>query len=163
MAAVNNIGSLLEQNQFDSENWCHTRMNLIKIRHTWKISNLSFFCKKNKESITSPIFWAENNNKLKWRLKLYPKGSDSDSKEYTSLFLHLVSSVQPSVMTKFRMSILNCKKEETNAYNVDLHEYTVDTDWGYAKFIKNCLLTEKASDLLPDNTLTVFCEITAGR
>ena len=65
--------------------------------------------------IKSSTFSAGQNDKLKWCLRVNPKGLDEESKDYLSLYLLLVSCNKSEVRAKFKFSILNAKREETKA------------------------------------------------
>jgi hypothetical protein len=60
------------------------------------------------------IYSAGPNDKLKWRLRINPKGFDEESKDFLSLNLRLVQWNKTEVCAKFKFSILNAKREETN-------------------------------------------------
>ena len=47
---------------------------------------------KNGESFYSPIFFAKSNEKIRWRLKICPRGAYKDSEDYLSLYLERVLS-----------------------------------------------------------------------
>ena len=59
--------------------------------------------------------FSAKDDKMKWCLRVNPKGLDEDSKDYLSLYLLLVSCNKSEVRAKFKFSILNSKKEETKA------------------------------------------------
>jgi speckle-type POZ protein len=63
----------------------------------------------------SKIYSAGPNDKLKWCLRINPKGLDEESKDYLSLYLLLVQCNKTEVRAKFKFSILNAKREETKA------------------------------------------------
>lgn len=69
------------------------------------------------EALKSSSFSANANDKLKWCLRLNPKGLDEESKDYLSLYLLLVSAPNSKCETraKFKFSILNAKGDETKA------------------------------------------------
>jgi len=67
------------------------------------------------EVLKSSTFSAGTNDKLKWCLRVNPKGLDEESKDYLSLYLLLVSCNKSEVRAKFKFSILNAKREETKA------------------------------------------------
>ena len=81
--------------------WSLVRSNLIP----------SYFL----QVIKSSTFSAGQNDKLKWCLRVNPKGLDEESKDYLSLYLLLVSCNKSEVRAKFKFSILNAKREETKA------------------------------------------------
>ncbi|KAK6312057.1 hypothetical protein J4Q44_G00177210 [Coregonus suidteri] len=72
-------------------------------------------CEEMGEVIKSSTFSSGANDKLKWCLRVNPKGLDEESKDYLSLYLLLVSCPKSEVRAKFKFSILNAKGEETKA------------------------------------------------
>ena len=74
-----------------AENWCYTQVKVVKFNYMWTISNFSFCREELGEVIKSSTFSAGQNDKLKWCLRVNPKGLDEESKDYLSLYLLLVS------------------------------------------------------------------------
>ena len=133
------------------------------------------------EALKSSSFSANTNDKLKWCLRLNPKGLDEESKDYLSLYLLLVAAPNSKCETraKFKFSILNAKGDETKAMesqrayrfvqgkshcqNTDgllmQREFLLGKDWGFKKFIRRDFLIDEANGLLPDDKLTLFCEV----
>jgi len=81
----------------------------------WTINNFSFCREEMGEVLKSSAFSAGANDKLKWCLRINPKGLDEESKDYLSLYLLLVQCNKTEVRAKFKFSILNAKREETKA------------------------------------------------
>ena len=88
---------------------------MVKFSYMWTISNFSFCREEMGEVLKSSTFSAGQNDKLKWCLRVNPKGLDEESKEYLSLYLLLMSCNKSEVRAKFKFSILNAKREETKA------------------------------------------------
>lgn len=114
-----------------------------------------------------------------------PKGLDEESKDYLSLYLLLVSCPKAEVRAKFKFSILNAKGEETKAMGESsvgrvifcsraafltsllflcaesqrAYRFVQGKDWGFKKFIRRDFLLDEANGLLPDDKLTLFCEV----
>ena len=86
----------------------------MKFSYMWTISNFSYTREDLGEVLKSSTFFAKDD-KMKWCLRVNPKGLDEDSKDYLSLYLLLVSCNKSEVRAKFKFSILNSKKEETKA------------------------------------------------
>ena len=100
------------------------------------------------------------NDKLKWCLRVNPKGLDDESKDYLSLYLLLVSCNKSEVRAKFKFSILNAKREETKAMESQrAYRFVQGKDWGFKKFIRRDFLLDEGNGLLPDDKLTLFCEV----
>lgn len=104
-----------EANTPVAESWCYTQVKVIKFSYMWTINNFSFCREEMGEVLKSSTFSAGTNDKLKWCLRVNPKGLDEESKDYLSLYLLLVSCNKTEVRAKFKFSILNAKREETKA------------------------------------------------
>ncbi|XP_014670983.1 PREDICTED: speckle-type POZ protein-like, partial [Priapulus caudatus] len=97
-------------------------------------------------------------------LRVNPKGLDEESKDYLSLYLLLVSCNKSEVRAKFKFSILNSKREETKAMESQrAYRFVQGKDWGFKKFIRRDFLLDEANGLLPDDRLTLFCEVSVQR
>ncbi|KAF8784293.1 Protein roadkill like protein [Argiope bruennichi] len=112
------------------------------------------------EVLKSSTFSAGPNDKLKWCLRVNPKGLDEESKEYLSLYLLLVFCNKSEVRAKFKFSILNEQREETKAMESQrAYKFAQGKDWGFKKFIRRDYLMDEKNGLLPDDKLTLFCEV----
>ncbi|KOX80695.1 Protein roadkill [Melipona quadrifasciata] len=101
-----------------------------------------------------------NHKWVKKCLRVNPKGLDEESKDYLSLYLLLVSCNKSEVRAKFKFSILNAKREETKAMESQrAYRFVQGKDWGFKKFIRRDFLLDEANGLLPDDKLTIFCEV----
>jgi len=126
----------------------------------WTISNFSFCREEMGEVLKSSTFSAGQNDKLKWCLRVNPKGLDEESKEYLSLYLLLMSCNKSEVRAKFKFSILNAKREETKAMESQrAYKFVQGKDWGFKKFIRRDFLMDESNGLLPDDQLSLFCEV----
>jgi speckle-type POZ protein len=93
-------------------------------------------------------------------LRVNPKGLDEESKDYLSLYLLLVSCNKTEVRAKFKFSILNAKREETKAMESQrAYRFVQGKDWGFKKFIRRDFLLDETNGLLPDDKLTLYCEV----
>jgi len=143
-----------------AENWCYTQVKVVKFSYMWTISNFSFCREEMGEVLKSSTFSAGQNDKLKWCLRVNPKGLDDESKDYLSLYLLLVSCNKSEVRAKFKFSILNAKREETKAMESQrAYRFVQGKDWGFKKFIRRDFLLDEGNGLLPDDKLTLFCEV----
>ncbi|KAF6097361.1 speckle type BTB/POZ protein [Phyllostomus discolor] len=142
-----------------AESWCYTQIKVVKFSYMWTINNFSFCREEMGEVIKSSTFSSGANDKLKWCLRVNPKGLDEESKDYLSLYLLLVSCPKSEVRAKFKFSILNAKGEETKAMESQrAYRFVQGKDWGFKKFIRRDFLLDEANGLLPDDKLTLFCE-----
>lgn len=161
-----------------AESWCYTQVKVIKFSYMWTINNFSFCREEMGEVLKSSTFSAGTNDKLKWCLRVNPKGLDEESKDYLSLYLLLVSCNKTEVRAKFKFSILNAKREETKAMgkcaripplfsftnqsfteSQRAYRFVQGKDWGFKKFIRRDFLLEESNGLLPDDKLTLYCEV----
>lgn len=143
-----------------AENWCYTQVKVIKFSYVWTINNFSFCREEVGETLKSSTFSAGSNDKLKWCLRVNPKGLDEESKDYLSLYLLLVSCCKNEVRAKFKFSILNAKGEETKAMESQrAYKFVQGKDWGFKKFIRRDFLLDEANGLLPDDKLTLYSEV----
>ena len=105
--------------------------------YTWKISNFSGCPEKMGEVLESSTFSTRSTDKIKWCLKVFPKGLDEESKDHLSLHLKLVSSNEKKVWATFKFGILNAKGEETKAMESKrAFKFMQGKDWGFKKFIR---------------------------
>jgi len=143
-----------------AENWCHTQVKVVKFNYMWTINNFSFCREEMGEVLKSSTFSAGPNDKLKWCLRINPKGLDEESKDYLSLYLLLVQCNKNEVRAKFKFSILNAKREETKAMESQrAYRFVQGKDWGFKKFIRRDFLLDDTNGLLPDDRLSIFCEV----
>ncbi|XP_054726822.1 protein roadkill [Anastrepha obliqua] len=160
--AVSRVPSppLQEVNTPVAENWCYTQVKVVKFSYMWTINNFSFCREEMGEVLKSSTFSAGASDKLKWCLRVNPKGLDEESKDYLSLYLLLVSCNKSEVRAKFKFSILNAKREETKAMESQrAYRFVQGKDWGFKKFIRRDFLLDEANGLLPEDKLTIFCEV----
>ncbi|CAK6448896.1 unnamed protein product [Pipistrellus nathusii] len=138
----------------------HTQIQVVKFSHMWTISNFSICPQEMGEFIQSSTFSSEANDQLKWCLRVYPKGKNEESKDYVSLYLILLSCPKSELWAKFKMSILNDKGEETrNFKSPKANRFVQGKDWGYKKFILRDVLLNEDYRFVPDDKLTLFCEV----
>ncbi|XP_054580812.1 speckle-type POZ protein-like [Eptesicus fuscus] len=147
-----------------TESWCHTQIQVVKFSHMWTISNFSFCRQEMGEVIQSSTFSSEANDQLKWCLRVYPKGINEESKNYLSLYLILLSCPKSEFWAKFKFSILNDKGEETKTLESRrAFRFVQGKDWGFKKFIPRDVLLDEDYRFLPDDKLTLFCEVSVGQ
>ncbi|XP_054264477.1 speckle-type POZ protein B-like [Macrosteles quadrilineatus] len=143
------------------ENWCWTNVSLDKFNFLWTISNFSYCNQKTGERINSPLFSSKCNDTEKWFLRLYPRGADEESKNYISIYLFLATSKKLEVMARFKFSIVNgfgkVVKEMESQGRADIFVY--EKGWGFSKFIKRDTFFDLENQVLNDDKLTIFCEV----
>ncbi|XP_069077633.1 speckle-type POZ protein-like [Pleurodeles waltl] len=144
-----------------AENWCCTQVKVMKVSNVWTINNFSFCRDEMGAPIKSSSFSSSLNDKIKWCLRIYPKGcGDDESKDYLSVYLLLLSCPKTEVRAKFRFSLINAKGEETKEMESQrAYRFVQGKDWGFKKFIRHDVLVDEAHELLPSDKLTLFCEV----
>lgn len=143
-----------------AENWCYTQVKVVKFSYMWTINNFSYCREEMGETLKSSMFSAGENDKMKWCLRVNPKGLDEESKDYLSLYLLLLACNKSEVRAKFKFSILNANREETKAMESQrAYRFVQGKDWGFKKFIRRDFLMDEVNGLLPNDTLTLFCEV----
>ncbi|KTG44992.1 hypothetical protein cypCar_00001697 [Cyprinus carpio] len=143
-----------------AESWCYTQVKVVKFSYMWTINNFSFCREEMGEVLKSSTFSSGPNDKMKWCLRVNPKGLDDESKDYLSLYLLLVSCPKSEVRAKFKFSLLNAKREETKAMESQrAYRFVQGKDWGFKKFIRRDFLLDEANGLLPDDKLTPNCKV----
>ncbi|XP_023383254.1 speckle-type POZ protein-like isoform X3 [Pteropus vampyrus] len=143
-----------------AESWCYTQVKVVKFSYMWTINNFSFCREEMGEVLKSSTFSSSPSDKMKWCLRVNPKGLDDESKDYLSLYLLLVSCPKSEVRAKFKFSLLNAKREETKAMESQrAYRFVQGKDWGFKKFIRRDFLLDETNGLLPDDKLTLFCEV----
>ncbi|XP_063089735.1 speckle-type POZ protein-like [Cavia porcellus] len=137
-----------------------TDIKVVKFSYQWTISNFSFCTKQIGKCIESSTFSSQQNDKLKWGLRLYPKGIDEESKDYLSLYLKLIQSPTRELLAKFKFYILNANGEKTKEKaSHQPYRFVQGRYWGFKHFILRHFIFDATTDLLPDDRLTFFCEV----
>ncbi|XP_024877074.1 speckle-type POZ protein-like [Temnothorax curvispinosus] len=125
-----------------------------KILFEWTIENFSL-CYLN--ILKSSTFPEGVNKEITWCLEMHGLCRD-----YLSLTLILVSCRASQVVNaKYKFSILNAKKEEKEiTESDDILSYTHNGKSHCCKqFVRRDFLLDEVNGLLPDDKLTIFCEI----
>ncbi|XP_075149560.1 speckle-type POZ protein B-like [Haematobia irritans] len=132
-----------------AEAWHCTRVNLTTFRYLWKIENFSFL----KSERTSPEFVIKDIPNLKWKLQIL--------EEDYYLFIKLLivpSKINPqNVQHKFEASIINADGKVGYCYSSDVVLFDVLS----IRLISMDDLRDYSRGFLPQDTLTVVCDITA--
>uniref|UniRef100_A0AAZ1X418 MATH domain-containing protein n=1 Tax=Oreochromis aureus TaxID=47969 RepID=A0AAZ1X418_OREAU len=61
---------------------------VVKFSYMWTINNFSFCREEMGEVLKSSTFSSGPNDKMKWCLRVNPKGLDDESKDYLSLYYY---------------------------------------------------------------------------
>lgn len=132
---------------------------------TWSIENFSLCSYKCGQHLTSPMFTTAKSFLTTWCLNLYPNGKkkgESDGK--IGIYLTRTSADSSAHYAIFKISFIGANL--ANYYSVDFeHVYdSPKSGWGSYDFIdRNTLLETERLSLLPQDTLTVKCELKTSR
>lgn len=133
-----------------------TTKRVIKFNHIWTIENFHFFL--YDRFVDSPPFTSEANDGIQWWLKLYPNGENEESKGYVSVFLSCSS--EDEVLVICRIVILNADRESVGEMTTRKpSRFVPGTSKGFRKFIKQEDLLKEKNRYLPDDRLTLRCEV----
>jgi len=82
------------------------QQTFIELNYEWVIEEPSFLPQKNGESFYSPIFFAKANYKIRWRLRICPKGANEECEDHFSLYLErFLASNDQSVSVEVRLTV----------------------------------------------------------
>ncbi|XP_035294812.1 speckle-type POZ protein-like [Cricetulus griseus] len=143
-----------------AERWGYTEISVQKFSYSWTISNFRFLLQEVEEAIKSPTFSSGSSVNDKWCLKVRTNGIDEDSQDYLSVHLTLLSCPKSPVRARLQFWIRSVDGEKTNGMiTPGFLKFTPNQHWGFTKFIHRDLLLSLESWLLPDNELTVLCDV----
>ncbi|GFY70126.1 TD and POZ domain-containing protein 2 [Trichonephila inaurata madagascariensis] len=137
-----------------SENKCFT--------FTWIIENYSYSWHKNGELISSPAFVVDTMAKTKWKLVLYPKGDDEETKDFISFYLiREKDSKGPNKFEiSFDLSFLATDGSVLVPDDKSAYAFKKGYDWGEGEFIRHDeVLKIRKKDFLPEDALIARCRI----
>ncbi|KAK8762138.1 hypothetical protein V5799_026596 [Amblyomma americanum] len=142
------------------EGACLTDQMTFKTSFLWTITNFSLCRENTSQALLSSTFSAGERKSMAWRLKLFPRGGNDSCKDFVSIFL--VSCRGRRVYAEATFSIIDSKKEQVNSKHTRKRIFSRKcTGWGFPKFISIRFLELDAGRLMPVDTLTLKCELTA--
>ena len=105
------------------------------------------------------------NSQLQWRVQVYPGGRGTENRDYLSVYLVLASDLgNQALRAKYKFSILNAKGAAGHsADNKTGAKFMAPGEaQGFDQFVGQEVLRDPANGLLPNNSLTIVCDGTAG-
>ena len=132
----------------------------VTYEHSWSIMEFSKKMKmKNKECLYSDVFsYNTKEGPTSWKWKCYPNGID---KCKNSVSLYLMFSDGGEFTATYKMGIVSKSGDKKDVIQVGTPMTFHPGEWfGLNSLISHQLLREKQVDLMPNDTLTVFLEIT---
>ena len=82
------------------------QQQMVELKYDCIIEEPSFLIAhiKNGERFKSPVFFATSNEKISWRLRIFPNGDKEESKDHLDLYLERVlTGVEPVVVVNFKV------------------------------------------------------------
>ncbi|KAH9383171.1 hypothetical protein HPB48_023997 [Haemaphysalis longicornis] len=155
-------GSSPEHSRSEVRFSCQTQVNVAKVSYTWTVPDFSKLPEVPRAAIESSAFSMGPDDPVRWCLELYPRGKADKWKEHVSLFLLLLSSGKANkaaVDAEFKFFVLDSSGNRIVGKGPTLIKFTPQTTWGYRDFVERALLFDSRNELLPDDKLTIYCEV----
>ncbi|XP_064553796.1 protein roadkill-like [Drosophila montana] len=137
-----------------SDDWTNLQTKFSKITHTWNIENFSV-TREGENKWISCVFPVDQSNKLKWYLELTVNDKEFRGREYLTLTLNLVEWDGSTEKTIVRCSIMSHEETEQRRMFTMSHQAIVT----FNTFINCYKLLDKTNNYLPNDKLSIFCEI----
>ncbi|KAH7976430.1 protein roadkill [Rhipicephalus sanguineus] len=131
-----------------AENWCCAQAKVVELLYTRTINHTK-----------CSTFSVRSNSDLKGSLKVNANRLDVDNKNNLPLYLLLVSREDSEFFFKLDSSS-NVSREEakiTNSHGA--FHFLPEKNSSFEKLIGTCIVLDKASELLPDDKLTIYFEV----
>ena len=149
-----------------SESWSRTEHYKVRGRHKWTINDFlrRAACAEVGDSLRSPVFSvpaeayggaAQDFNQL----EVFPNGEEGeDNNDYVAVFL--TSRRQEDLEVKYDFSVLKADGVCWGRIGNTFKKFSPEQNsWGYGKAFLKAELQKKQSELLPDNKLTIVCNL----
>jgi len=146
----------------DSESWCRTKTS-EDVKHTfaWTIERFSDRQEQNGSFLWSSKFSIRDGDDqmTQWKLKLYPKGDTQEACGHLSVYLS--NQTDTPVKARYEFTILDSSKTRQNKVKSQFTEFKAKPadPWGFRKFINADYLKTRATTWLPDDSLTIVCDV----
>ena len=132
------------------------------VEHIWTIANFSRKMKMtNGEKLYSSAFAIMNKDtgiEADWYLTMNPNGSREEDAGFVSLFLHPKGNKDLPKKMSFAAIIPCDPSEQPIEWNIE-HTFENTSGWGTAKFVSHKKLKDEEFKLLPNDTLTIVCQM----
>ena len=149
------------------ESWCKTKDGEeFQFNFVWAIKNFSARPETTGKSFCSSIFNIQGPDDIKsdWNIKLYPKGSDPEYDNFLSIFAGKEGEEsEEEFLARTKFSVLDVYKKRHclgNGNDRDEWDNYNESDFGDDEFFSLDLLHSKAPLFLPNDCLTILCEVT---
>ena len=134
-----------------------TTMQVVKVSFQWEIEHFWHRSEELGEKIISPTFPISPGS-FKWTLDVYPKGRTDPFKQYVAVYLKLQATVYSKVAVQLAISIVDRKSGKRNT-KIGHKIFKMGQSCGWDNFVDRRLLLDEARKLLPNNKLTLLCQV----
>ena len=153
----NNIES--GKRKLDVGSWVKTTAGeKVQFKFAWTIENFTERPEKTGESLCSSLFQFDGPGE--WQIELYPKGEDEEFRSFLAVFVSNQDGKEGEINAKIEFSILDAANTKHNHCVCRFNKYKDGNGFGLGKFLSLKTLQSQASQLLPDDSLTILCEVT---
>ena len=138
--------------------WGTTQMRTVKVSYLWTIKDFNSLVSKKVDAVFTEEFSAKDTPHVVWQLVL--KIGSNEIEDLELVLQHVEKkSVPYKVFLKANISILNAESERKHSAATFEGFSMEKVKWNKDNFVSKALLMENPDDLLPRNSLTLFCEI----
>jgi len=154
----------LKKPPIGSASWSYTDNEPdTKYDHAWSIAHFSRkMDMENGEELKSGVFAIRTKDRqTDWFMRINPNGEEKSCKGFVSLFLYKDGVCEVPINADIIFNIIDKDGNKTRAKRC---EYVFDKNLqsdnrGFAKFVSHNELKHPQLNLLPNDTLTILCEI----
>lgn len=133
---------------------------IIKYKRKWTIVNFSNYVNYAPgQPLVYPIVSPAHEG-IEWQLHLYPKGVNSLSELFVSVYLCLAKTDLLTLKASFNFRILNADNKEVREHGV-ARPFFQGKSAGYPTFATRSVVLDPGSKLMKDDCLTIIARITA--
>ncbi|KAF8792311.1 Speckle-type POZ protein like [Argiope bruennichi] len=126
----------------------------------WKINNFSYCWQKTGEYLQSPEFSADMGKQTKWKLCLYPRGDESSNFICVCVYRVKDTNNEDNLEVCFQISALSADESIPRTVATFRSLIKEGQFAGHSDLLKrDDLFSMDAAVLLPDDTLTVQCDM----
>lgn len=137
-----------------------TCLETLQIVHKWTVENFPVhmeLCNVH-DSLTSSVF-GSNDGRYKFTLRLFPTGKDEECRGYVSLFLIIRECPEPRIRFRVNFFIETTEGPRGCALNRNIVTINKGGIVTASKFFAMDFLKTRAQRFLPNDSLTVGCEL----
>ncbi|XP_065214346.1 speckle-type POZ protein B-like [Planococcus citri] len=155
------------ENQIIVRKWSSTmpldfEQHCENFNYLWIVHGYGERFEPSNTEISSPQFSTPSNERHKWSISLQPR---YNCRIYNLDFLKLslkFTCVEANVelLARFKFSILDSEQRVALERRSTFRQFKPDKEWGIGHFVERDALFERKESLLPDDKLSILCEIT---